>query len=511
MTRPPVADWLRPTGGVCLTPGAARTLCVGTPVCGLEPAHAGLPCRARHRRRAHPLDGRRGSSTIRVRLEMPARASREAGEIPARTRRCDRGRRPHEATVSSLTGRRGRRIDPEARRPVSRRADDALRGERSGGGACRGLENGGPGPDEVSARALSFSRPKGGVMQTGVMQAVLVREVGGYELTELPVPEPGPGEALIRVSVTGLCRTDLKIIRHGHRDLTLPRVPGEEVVGEVVGLGPPTPAAPPPGRAATHGRRRRPRVRVPRRVVRRVPELPARRREPLPRDAHHGLPPRRRLRRVRRGAAAEPHPRARRAQRRRGRVRRAAELLPQRPRARRRRRGRRARHLGRRPGRHAPQPGRRPARRRDGGDRARRAAPRPGLRPRGAARSWSTSRSSPSARPRRTSRPSPRSRRAAASSCSPACCPTPTTACTSASTACTTTSTPWSAPTAAASATARPRSTLLGSGGLRVDDLISHRLPLRDLEHGLDIVARRTGMKVHLYPDPALIPERSPL
>ncbi|MCX6373394.1 MAG: alcohol dehydrogenase catalytic domain-containing protein [Actinobacteria bacterium] len=76
-------------------------------------------------------------------------------------------------------------------------------------------------------------------MQPGVMQAVLVREVGGFEMVELPVPEPGPGEALIRVSVTGLCRTDLKIICHGHRDLTMPRVPGEEVVGEVVRLGPP--------------------------------------------------------------------------------------------------------------------------------------------------------------------------------------------------------------------------------------------------------------------------------
>ena len=81
-------------------------------------------------------------------------------------------------------------------------------------------------------------------MQPGVMQAVLVREVGGYEHTELPVPEPGAGEALIRVSVTGLCRTDLKVIRHGHRDLTLPRVPGEEVVGAVVALGPEGAAAP---------------------------------------------------------------------------------------------------------------------------------------------------------------------------------------------------------------------------------------------------------------------------
>ncbi|MHC1729536.1 MAG: alcohol dehydrogenase catalytic domain-containing protein [Syntrophobacteraceae bacterium] len=35
----------------------------------------------------------------------------------------------------------------------------------------------------------------------------------------------------MRSKVTGLCRTDLKLIRVGHRDLTLPRIPGEEVVG----------------------------------------------------------------------------------------------------------------------------------------------------------------------------------------------------------------------------------------------------------------------------------------
>ncbi len=82
------------------------------------------------------------------------------------------------------------------------------------------------------------------------MQAVVIREVGSFELAETPVPEPGPGEALVRVSVTGLCRTDLKVVRHGHRDLTLPRVPGEEVVGEVVRLGPAAPEAARPAGAA---------------------------------------------------------------------------------------------------------------------------------------------------------------------------------------------------------------------------------------------------------------------
>jgi L-iditol 2-dehydrogenase len=70
------------------------------------------------------------------------------------------------------------------------------------------------------------------------MQAVSVREIGSFLLEQQPLPQPGPGEVLLRVTVTGLCRTDLKIIQVGHRDLLLPRIPGEEVVGEVVALGP---------------------------------------------------------------------------------------------------------------------------------------------------------------------------------------------------------------------------------------------------------------------------------
>ncbi len=65
------------------------------------------------------------------------------------------------------------------------------------------------------------------------MSAVLVREIGAFELATVPVRDLEADEVLIEVEVTGLCRTDLKLIRVGHRDLTLPRIPGEEVVGIV--------------------------------------------------------------------------------------------------------------------------------------------------------------------------------------------------------------------------------------------------------------------------------------
>ena len=69
------------------------------------------------------------------------------------------------------------------------------------------------------------------------MKAVMVNEIGSFAITHIDVPRPSAGDVLLRVNVTGLCRTDLKIIRAGHKDLVLPRVPGEEVVGTVCEWG----------------------------------------------------------------------------------------------------------------------------------------------------------------------------------------------------------------------------------------------------------------------------------
>ncbi|MDH3360069.1 MAG: alcohol dehydrogenase catalytic domain-containing protein [Desulfobulbaceae bacterium] len=78
-----------------------------------------------------------------------------------------------------------------------------------------------------------ITQPEDGTM----MKAIVVKELGSFEICTFPIPQPGPGEVLLKVEVTGLCRTDLKIIEVGHRDLVMPRVPGEEVVGEICAIG----------------------------------------------------------------------------------------------------------------------------------------------------------------------------------------------------------------------------------------------------------------------------------
>ena len=58
---------------------------------------------------------------------------------------------------------------------------------------------------------------------------------GDVRIERRPVPEPGPGEMLVRVRACGLCGTDLAKYRH---QLVQPRtVLGHEVTGEVAALG----------------------------------------------------------------------------------------------------------------------------------------------------------------------------------------------------------------------------------------------------------------------------------
>ena len=72
------------------------------------------------------------------------------------------------------------------------------------------------------------------------MKAIQIHETGGPEvlqLAELPIPEPGPGQVLIRVEAVGVNFIEI-YFRKGVYKATLPIVPGSEAAGTVEKLGP---------------------------------------------------------------------------------------------------------------------------------------------------------------------------------------------------------------------------------------------------------------------------------
>ena len=66
---------------------------------------------------------------------------------------------------------------------------------------------------------------------------VLERQGEPLRLSELPEPEPGPGEVLLSVAACGVCRTDLHIVDGELTEPKLPLVPGHQIVGTVTGMG----------------------------------------------------------------------------------------------------------------------------------------------------------------------------------------------------------------------------------------------------------------------------------
>ena len=60
---------------------------------------------------------------------------------------------------------------------------------------------------------------------------------GDLRIEDADVPEAGPGDLVIRVRTCSTCGTDAKIFRFGHHHISLPRVLGHEVAGEVTEVG----------------------------------------------------------------------------------------------------------------------------------------------------------------------------------------------------------------------------------------------------------------------------------
>ena len=75
-------------------------------------------------------------------------------------------------------------------------------------------------------------------MRSDCMQAMLLDTPGNaLRLGELPVPEPGPHQLLIRIRACGVCRTDLHVMDGELAEAKLPLVLGHEIVGLVEAMG----------------------------------------------------------------------------------------------------------------------------------------------------------------------------------------------------------------------------------------------------------------------------------
>ncbi|MCB1889769.1 MAG: zinc-dependent alcohol dehydrogenase family protein [Rhodocyclaceae bacterium] len=71
------------------------------------------------------------------------------------------------------------------------------------------------------------------------MQAMVLEAPGApLEARRLPLPVPGLGQVLLRVTACAVCRTDLHVVDGELPEPRLPLVPGHEIVGTVVATGP---------------------------------------------------------------------------------------------------------------------------------------------------------------------------------------------------------------------------------------------------------------------------------
>lgn len=80
---------------------------------------------------------------------------------------------------------------------------------------------------------------------TEMMKAIVVHGREDYRIDDVPVPVPGPGEALVRVQAVGICASDLKCYHGAHMywgdgpvppNVDLGVIPGHEFVGEIVAI-----------------------------------------------------------------------------------------------------------------------------------------------------------------------------------------------------------------------------------------------------------------------------------
>lgn len=70
------------------------------------------------------------------------------------------------------------------------------------------------------------------------MLAAVLKDFDVLELKDVPIPEPGLNEVVVRIRACGICATDYKAIKGIRTNVTFPFIPGHEPAGVVAAVGP---------------------------------------------------------------------------------------------------------------------------------------------------------------------------------------------------------------------------------------------------------------------------------
>ncbi len=74
-------------------------------------------------------------------------------------------------------------------------------------------------------------------MKACILEAPAPVESAPLQFKDVPIPEPGPTEVLVKIKVCGVCRTDLHVIEGELPRRKMPVIPGHQVVGIVEKVG----------------------------------------------------------------------------------------------------------------------------------------------------------------------------------------------------------------------------------------------------------------------------------
>ena len=70
------------------------------------------------------------------------------------------------------------------------------------------------------------------------MLAAVLKAFNQLELEDVPMPEPGPGQVVVKIKACGICATDYKAIKGIRKNVDFPLVPGHEPAGIIAAIGP---------------------------------------------------------------------------------------------------------------------------------------------------------------------------------------------------------------------------------------------------------------------------------